>query len=382
MVEKDNIGSAASGRNGGQLTPGLARWEATDMIANLSIDEAKRLWRFSSIEAIEMINDIATRYSLDLDIRHGHITAAVHSGHMNSLIESADARRHLGDDKIKIVGAYELDQYIKSQIYHGATIDDLGGQIHPLALLRTLIYGAVENGASIYEFTKALDIQQTPSCAIITTEEGIITAKKGVVVAVHNTTFQFLSGVTGTTVPFYTYVGVTPPLRIDIKTLLPTDMAVYDTQFQIDYYRAVRSNRLLFGGQGTGTSWSPKKINDYLLERIGTVFPQLGQTELEYSWSGISDFTLNGATDCRKIGDNIPTYLVHGWSGHGVAQTVRIGKAISDDIMGENDDFSMLTRIEHMNIPLGRQLSPMAIPLVKAAVGISNTVNPSKLVSF
>jgi gamma-glutamylputrescine oxidase len=103
---------------------------------------------------------------------------------------------------------------------------------------------------------------------------------------------------------------------------------VYDTQFQIDYYRAVRQNRLLFGGQGTGTSWSPERINDYLLDRIQTVFPQLEQVQLDFSWSGISDFTLNGATDSRKTEDTVPVYMVHGWSGHGVAQTVRIGKAV------------------------------------------------------
>ena len=28
LLEKNRVGSAASGRNGGQLTPGLARWEA------------------------------------------------------------------------------------------------------------------------------------------------------------------------------------------------------------------------------------------------------------------------------------------------------------------------------------------------------------------
>lgn len=382
LAEKDSIGSAASGRNGGQLTPGLARWEASDMIANLPLDEAKRLWRFSSIEPLGLIDDIAARYDLDFDRRYGHITAAIHSGHMNALIEGSDARRYLGDNKIETVGAYELKQHINSNIYYGATIDHIGGQIHPLSLLRGLVYGAVQQGARIFENTKVLDIQQAAEGSIATTEKGSITVRKGVVLAVHNTTFQFLSGVNTTTVPFYTYVGVTSPLKDPITQLLPSDMAIYDTQFQIDYYRAVRNNRLLFGGQGTGSSWSPEKINEYLIGRISTVFPQLENPELEYSWSGISDFTLNGATDCRKVGSDVPVYIVHGWSGHGVAQTIRIGKAISDDIIGLNDDFTMLTRIDHMNIPLGRQLSPMAIPLVKAALGVTNTLNPGKLVSF
>lgn len=382
LVEKDSIGAAASGRNGGQLTPGLARWEAADMIRHLSLDEARRLWRFASVETMALIDAIADRYGMDFDRRHGHLTAAVHPGHMSALIEGADARRHLGDAQVETIGAYELEQHIRSDLYHGATIDHMGGQIHPLALLRGLIHGAALCGARIHEQTAVQDIVQTPAGTVAITEGATITARRALVLAVHHTTFQFLSGLHTTTVPFYTYVGVTPPLPVPVSQLLPSDMAVYDTQFQIDYYRAVRHNRLLFGGQGTGTSWSPEKINDYLIGRIRTVFPQLEDPTLEYSWNGISDFTLNGATDCRKIGDNAPIYMAHGWSGHGVAQTVRIGKAICDDITARNDDFAMLTRIDHTEIPLGRQLSPVTIPLVKAAVGMVSSVNPGRLVSF
>jgi gamma-glutamylputrescine oxidase len=74
--------------------------------------------------------------------------------------------------------------------------------------------------------------------------------------------------------------------------------------------------------------------------------------------------------------------MVHGWSGHGVAQTVRIGKAISDDVTGRNEDFAMLTDITHRSIPLGHQLSGLAIPMVKAAIGMMSAVNPGRLVSF
>lgn len=177
-------------------------------------------------------------------------------------------------------------------------------------------------------------------------------------------------------------MAVTPPLPVDVKELIPSNLPVYDTQLQVDYYRAVRNNRLLFGGQGTGNSWSPRDVNNYLLERIRTVFPQLEKAELEYSWGGISDLTLNGATDARKSDDRVPVYMVHGWSGHGVAQTVRIGKAISDDLTGLNDDFTMLTSIDHASIPLGSYLSPVAIPLAKGILGVISTLNPAEIVSF
>ncbi|WP_340614425.1 NAD(P)/FAD-dependent oxidoreductase [Xenorhabdus thailandensis] len=382
LVEKDHIGSGASGRNGGQMTPGIARWAAENIQEKFSPDEAKRLWRFASIEAMDLVDELRERYGFECDRKYGHITAAIHPGHMGPLVANADARRQLGDRAVKVIGPHELqEEYVRSSIYYGANIDSIGGQVQPLALLRGLIYGFVGLGGQVYDNTKVKGIRQDTNDTIIETEWGIIRANKAVVLGVHGSTDEFISG-SSTTVPFFTYVAVTSPLLVDIKELIPSDLPVYDTQLQIDYYRAVRGNRLLFGGQGTGNSWSPRDVNNYLLDRIRTVFPHLEQPELEYSWGGISDLTLNGATDARKSSNSIPVYMVHGWSGHGVAQTVRIGKAISDDLIGHNHDFTMLTCIDHMKIPLGSYLSPMAIPLIKGALGVISTLNPADIVSF
>lgn len=382
LIEKDHIGSGASGRNGGQMTPGLARWEAGTMLDKLSIDEARRLWRFASVEAMETVDGLRDRYGFDCDRKRGHITAAVHAGHMGALVENADARRRLGDDEVKIIGRHELkEQYVKSDIYFGAAIDGGGGQVQPLALLRGLVHAFVKLGGRVHDNTTAQAIEESPGSTLVKTAQGAIKARRAVVLAVHSATFQFMPG-SATTVPFFTYVAVTPPLGDTLDALIPSGLPVYDTQLQIDYYRPVRNQRLLFGGQGTGNSWSPRDVNNYLLDRIKTVFPQLEKPELEYSWSGISDLTLNGATDSRKSAGDVPVYMVHGWSGHGVAQTVRIGRAISDDLTGRNTDYAMLTRFDHAGIPLGRHLSPVAIPLIKGALGVMGIINPADMVSF
>ncbi|PHM54477.1 NAD(P)/FAD-dependent oxidoreductase [Xenorhabdus sp. KK7.4] len=382
LVEKDNIGSGASGRNGGQMTPGIARWSAETILEKFSPEEARRLWQFTSVEAMDLVDELRSRYGFECDRKYGHITAAIHPGHMGPLVANADARRRLGDKMVKVIGPFELqEEYVRSDIYHGANIDSISGQVQPLALLRGLAYGFAGLGGRIYDNTKVTGIRQEERGAVIETSQGTIRASKAVVLGVHASTGEFISG-SSTTVPFFTYVAVTSPLPMPIKELLPSDLPVYDTQLQIDYYRSVRNNRLLFGGQGTGNSWSSRDVNNYLLDRIRTVFPQLEKPELEYSWGGISDLTLNGAADARKSDDNTPVYMVHGWSGHGVAQTVRIGKAISDDFTGRNRDFNMLTSIDHTSIPLGSYFSPVVIPLIKGALGVMSTFNPADMVSF
>lgn len=383
LVDKQHVGSGASGRNGGQLTPGLARWDALKICEQLTHHEAARLWRFVANESMALIDAIGERYGLNVDRRYGHITAAVRAGHMNALRDEAQARCSLGDAAPMLVSAPELrEQYVDSPLYHGAMVDPLGGQMHPLALVRGLVYAFRANGGAVYEETKVLELADTPRGVVAVTPGGSIIARQGVVLAVHGAASGLSGDGVGTTLPFFTYVGVTAPLDVDAARLLPAGMPVYDTQFQIDYYRPVRGNRLLFGGHGTGTCLAQPDVNAYLLKRLNAVFPGYGRFALEYSWSGASDFTLNGATDCRKVSAGAQVYMVQGWSGHGLAQSVRIGKAICDDFCGRNDDFSMLTAIEHRDIGLGRQLLPVAIPVAKAIAGVMGSLSPGKLVSF
>jgi len=42
----------------------------------------------------------------------------------------------------------------------------------------------------------------------------------------------------------------------------------------------------------------------------------------------------------------------------------------------------MLTGIDHRAIPLGRQLSPIAIPAAKAAMSVMSALNPGRMISF
>ncbi|MFD1803577.1 NAD(P)/FAD-dependent oxidoreductase [Mixta tenebrionis] len=382
LLEKNTIGAGASGRNGGQLTPGLARWEAESMLENLGFEEARRLWQFTATEAMALIDEIASRYGLAFDRQRGHITAAVHPGHMNALVQAADARRFLGEDNVTVLGAYQLQDHIHSSAYFGGVLDKLGGQVHSLALNRGLIYGFLLNGGSVYEHSEVIKIEETGGVTRVYTADGVIKAKRGVVIAVHDATHTLLDKNNATTIPFYTYVGVTSPVDGGSKTLLPTGKPVYDTQLQIDYYRPVRNERLLFGGQGTGMRWDNSKTVDYLTSRMRAVFPDRPELELDFAWSGTTDLTLNGATDCRRSGKNGRIYSVHGWSGHGIAQTVRIGKAIRDDIINANTDFAMLTAIKHTPLMIGRALAPVAIPLAKTLLGISARLSPGKMISF
>lgn len=379
LIDQDQIGVNASGRNGGQLTPGLARWEACNMLKEFSIDEAKRLWHFTARESFDTIKEIVEQYDLEVDYVQGHLTAAIHEGHMSALKTGMMSRKKLGDENTKLIQKKHLKKYVNSDLYHGALFDCIGGHIHPLALNLGLVYVALKHGGRVYEKTKALAINQVKGKVIVETEGGRITANK-VVIATHVSTFEILKQEGRAAIPFYSYVSVTEPLSVAINELIPSNAAVYDTSLQIDYFRGVRENRILFGGSGSGSRWALEKTLYYLKQRIETVFPQLGDVKLDYCWSGTTDLTVKGPTAAYNISDKI--YSVFGWSGHGVAQTVRIGKAIRDKITNQSDDFDMLCKVPNINLPMARMLAPAIIPAMTSILEVQSKLFPEKLISF
>ncbi|WP_440617394.1 NAD(P)/FAD-dependent oxidoreductase [Cysteiniphilum sp. 6C5] len=379
LIDQDQIGVNASGRNGGQLTPGLARWEACNMLQEFSLDEAKRLWHFTARESFDTIKEIIQKYDLEVDYVQGHLTAAIHQGHMDALKTAMKSRAKLGDNSAKIISQQNLKKHVDSDLYYGGLLDCIGGHIHPLALNLGLVYALLKHGGKVYENTKALNIDQIKGKVVVETEGGKITANK-VVIATHVSTFEILKQEGRAAIPFYSYVSVTEPLPIAVEKLIPSNVAVYDTSLQIDYFRQVRGNRVLFGGSGSGSRWALDKALDYLQQRVTTVFPQLGDVKLDYCWSGTTDLTVKGPTAAYNISDKI--YSVFGWSGHGVAQTVRIGKAICDKITNQNDDFDMLCKVPNINLPMARMLAPAIIPAMTAILEVQSKLFPDKLISF
>jgi len=379
LIEQDRVGASASGRNGGQLTPGLARWEAAAMLEHFSQDEAARLWRFTAQESMALIDAIIERYALTVDRKSGHLTAAIHPGHLTALQEGIDARRRLGDNQPEMLTREALKAHVATDAYHGAVLDPVGGQLHPLALNLGMVHAFAAQGGRVHEHTRASAIHDTGDRFEVVTEGGRITADR-LIVAAHVSTHRLLAKPARSTIPFYSYVAVTAPIEGGNAALMPTDNALYDTSLQIDYYRRVRGERLLFGGSGSGSRWSIDKAKRYFAKRFRFLFPQIAPVQIDFLWSGGADLTARGSTAAHCIDRRI--YSVFGWSGHGIAQTVRIGKAISDAIKGRNDDFEMLCRIPNVGIPFGRQLAPVAIPVGITLLEMRARLQPSKMISF
>lgn len=379
VLECDSIGDGASGRNGGHLISGLARWDAGEMIKAFGLQDARRLWRGVSTESFLLVDELIERHQIAAERRHGHLTAAVHPGHVKSLRSYMEAMRALGYTVTQFIEKEEMDRFVASPLYFGGVLDVAGGHLNPLAFVRGLAAAAARAGVRICEHSRVTDVNE--AALQLSTASATVKARRAIVLAAHAGMRDLCASAGSKTIQLVTYIAATEPLAAELAdVLLPERCAVYDTQMMIDYYRIAQSGRLIFGGLGETSHLPVDEAVSALRARIETVFPQLLGVRLEHAWCGTFDLTFNGALHAAQSDGRL--FLAHGWSGHGVAQTVWVGSAIARAILGDTADFDMLASIEHKSIPFGDQVTRYLVPGLKKALQLQSNILPHRLVSF
>jgi gamma-glutamylputrescine oxidase len=162
--------------------------------------------------------------------------------------------------------------------------------------------------------------------------------------------------------PVGTYIIGTEPIGPALAaSLIPSESAVCDSNFVLDYFRFSGDHRMLFGGRVSYSTMTPRNLMDDMQKRMRLVFPQLAATRAEYSWGGFVDITMNRAPDFGRLEPNV--YYLQGFSGHGVALTGMAGKLVAEAIGGQAERLDLMARIPHHDFPGGKLLRTPALVL-------------------
>jgi len=162
--------------------------------------------------------------------------------------------------------------------------------------------------------------------------------------------------------PVGTYIIGTAPLGAELcRQLIPSDAAVCDNNFILDYYRFSADHRMLFGGRVSYTTHTPANLKETMVQRLGQIFPQLKTAPIEYVWGGFVDISMNRAPDFGRLGDNL--YYLQGFSGHGVALTGLAGQLVAQTVAGQAESFDVFTKLRHLPFPGGPLLRTPSLVL-------------------
>lgn len=366
LLEARFVGYGASGRSGGQTIFGLAASQKA-LAAQVGRDSARRLFELS-IEALDCTQDLIDRYGIACDYHANHIHVATKPRQVRELTEWAEElQRDYGYESARTLNRADLQAHVKSDLYLAGLIDSRSGHLHPLKYTQGVARAAELEGARIYENSPVLRYE----CAAGGAMGGRIGGGAGGDVTVHtahgtvrcNHLVLCGNAYLGAVAPSLarrilgvgTYIIATQPLQADrARALLPSQAAVADINWILDYFRLTADHRLLFGGRVSYSALEPPHLAESMRRRMLRVFPGLSDVEVAYTWGGYLDITMSRAPDFGRLAPNV--FYLQGFSGHGMALTGLAGKLAAEAVAGVAERFDVFARIPHRDFPGGALL--------------------------
>jgi len=359
VLEAQQVGWGASGRNGGQVIAGLACDQAV-IEDQLGETASRAVWDMT-MEALRLIEERRERFDIDCDWRSGFLSVAIGARKARSLQTwQAHMQRAYGYETQWIAPA-EMPKWIASPRFHSAVHDLLGGHLHPLKYSLGLARAAAELGVKIHEGSTVLAMEPGTSVTL-RTAKGSVRASH--VLLAGNVYLHGVAPVLEKRImPVGTYIVASEPLAPELaRSLIPSGSAVCDTNFVLDYFRPTADHRMLYGGRVSYSTATPLNLAASMQRRMATTFPQLAGTKIDYSWGGFVDISMNRAPDFGRLpGAQSNVYYLQGFSGHGLALTGLAGRLVAEAIAGDAERFDTFARLKHRPFPGGRLLRTPAL---------------------
>jgi len=364
LLEAQEVGFGASGRNGGQAIHGLACEQST-IEAQLGIDEARRVWDMS-IEALDLIRERIAAHAIDCDWQDGYLGVAVSARKGAELGAWAERMQRVYGYPMQTIAPAEIGRWIASPRFHSGVHDPRSGHLHPLKYTLGLARAAQQAGVRIHEQSAVTALEQG-AMPRLRTAQGEVQARH--VLLAGNVYLQGLvTSLEQRIMPVGTYLACTERLAPELAdSLIPSRSAVCDTNFVLDYFRTTRDDRMLYGGRVSYSTVTPAHLRESMRERMVGTFGQLASAKVEFAWGGFVDISMNRAPDFGRLpalGGYAPNvYYLQGFSGHGLALTGLAGKLVAEAIAGDASRIDVFARLRHRPFPGGKRLRTPALVL-------------------
>ncbi len=362
LLEAHRAGFGASGRNGGQLGSGQ-RLDVAAMAAAFGRAPARRLWDMGE-EAKALTRRLAAQAGVPVHdgIAHAARTAAeVREAHENA----ETLARDYGYAQVEPLDRDGLRALVPSGRFVGGDIDHGAGHLHPLNLALGLARLAEAAGAVIHEETLVtrIDHGTASGTSVVHAETGSVTCDQ-VILAANGYLGGLDRRMAARVMPINNYIIATEPLGARAAEVLTRDIAVYDTQFVVNYWRLSDDGRLLFGGGETLGYRFPRDIASVVRRPMLRIYPGLRDVAITHAWGGTLAITRNRMPCFLRPAPNC--LAAGGYSGHGVAMATLAGRLMAQAVMGQAEGFDTMAALPMPAFPGGPALR---WPLLVAGMG-------------
>ena len=360
LIDAHEVGSAASGRNGGfmeaSLTHGIANGQAR-------FPEELEALEDLGLENLDEIEAAIRRYGIDCDYeRTGVIDVATADHPADYLDELRDDYAHLRElgQRAVLLDRDGMQAQVHSPIYTGGLWrKGRAALVDPARLAWGLKAAAESLGVRIYEDTKATSLERDGIGVLVKTPLGSIRAGK---VAIATNAFPpLLRRLRHYIVPVYDYVLVTEPLSAEQMRSIGWEnrQGLSDIGNQFHYYRLTQDNRILWGGFDAiyyfGGAVSPNLESRpetwaKLAEHFFRTFPQLEGLRFTHVWGGAIDTCTRFCVFWGRAMQGRVAYAL-GYTGLGAASSRFGGVVMLDLLEGRRSRATELEFVRNKPVP-------------------------------
>jgi len=330
LIESAEPGFGASGRNGGQVIPGL-KLDPEELVELFGEERGERLAAYATGTA-DFVFDLIERHGIDCQATRGGWLQGAHTTRVLPAVESRVRQWQARGAPVRFLDKAEATRLSGAQGYVGAYLDPRGGILNPLGYVRGLADAAIKAGASLHGATPATGLKPEGERWRLTTPGGSILAEQ-VLLCTNGYTDGLWPGLERSIIPLFSYQVATRPLSGNLKSsIMPEGHALSDTRRLLTYCRLDPEGRLVVGGRGGFRDTSDPRYFGAVVAALRRLFPNVGDQEFAFYWGGKVAITTSHLPHVAELAPGVTAAL--GYNGRGVAMASATGAQLARRAMG------------------------------------------------
>ena len=362
LLEAAEPGWGASGRNGGQVIPGL-KIDPEEIVARFGPERGERLADLAG-RTPDLVFELIEKHGIDCEAeRCGWIQAAHGKAALQQVEARADQWSARGAE-VMALSPEAVTRLTGAKGYAGGLLDQRGGRLQPLSYARGLARAAQAAGAAIHGGSPATALMQGPLGWEVATPRGRVRAKQ-VLLCTNAYSDNLWPGLAKSVIPIYSFQAATRPLSDNLRrTILPQGQVCADTRRLLAYFRIEPDGRLIVGGRGRARESSDPRHYGHVVASLTKLFPQVGEIGCEFFWGGRVAMTLDHVPHLHEPAPGLLAGL--GYNGRGVAMATLMGRFLAELATGADPKDVPFPMTRPKQIPLHFLRRPMLMAMVQA----------------
>lgn len=351
VLDREQPGSAASGRNGGHVStsmkPGLA-----ELSAKFGQPRAKEILGLG-FSAVAYLNTLIAEEGIDCQLENcGHFTGAHKPSAMAGLDAWAAEQRSLGNP-VEVVRKDDQRAYCGSDHFHGGVFMPAWQSVHPGRYVNGLAKRVMEAGARIFVGQNAVSLAQSAKGVDIGLSSGTTLRARSVVITTNAHTGPVTPRLRRQIIPIASVQIATEQLDPALVTQLhPRRAMSYDSRRLVTYTRpSPDGTRVLVGSRVRFVPGQAEASRREMHERMERFFPELRGVRSDYLWGGLVGYTFN---HLPHIGTDGAIHHAMGYCGTGVAMASYFGHLLGRRVAGDKGTLTPLDGMPFASMPFYR----------------------------